>query len=231
MFKGDKFEIKVSNTTIPVVFVGGGATVLAVSEIGFEHLVYVLMPDLVFNDGYQTQDLAKDVLVDAYSGNPGNPYLPRIDFIMDTYVAGPELDKMCRIYKMPYYRDIRQSDKKAWLDMKRLHKYRADGMHQVYEEYTQDTGNDPSMTFLGNEAAKRCLALASQGLKNKALLDALLRLYVALQSKHRPGLTFEFNKRNVGVDQAGNLVLRDPVYDSDITVRIKKDRKQNANQD
>jgi hypothetical protein len=228
MFKGDMVTIKVGDSAVPMTFVGGGATVLAFSEIGKENLVYVFVPDIEFLNGDKTVDLAKDVLASAFESDPANPYLPRVEALSFTYVAGPELDKFCNIYKMPFYRDIRQSDKKAWVEMKILHKLRADGMRQVYKEYEDETGNSPSMTFLGNAAAKRTCELAKVKLskKNPALFGALERLSWATCGMGRPGLTFEFNKRNVGVDRAGNLVLRDPIYDADITVKIKRDRRE-----
>ncbi|VVB50675.1 Uncharacterised protein [uncultured archaeon] len=243
MFKGDKVRIILSDVAskgiyeeIDMCFVGGGATVLAFSEVGKESLVYAFIPRLVFLDGSEGEDTAKDTLVVAYEHAPNNPYLPRIEFLESCYVSGPELNKTCKIYKMPHYRDLRQSDHRAWVDMKILHKLRADGMRMVYDRYRAETNGSPSMTFLGNEAAKMTVELAKEKLikKNPALVEALEHLYHGIIEQGRPGLTFEFNRRNVGVDRAGNLVMRDPVYDSDITVRIKKDRKkreENGNSD
>lgn len=229
MYKGDKASLRVgsSRDEIPMTFVGGGATVLAFSEVGKENLVYLFVPNILFLDASDAEDTAKDVLVEAYTHAPNNPYLPRIEYLTYCFVGGPELGKYCKIYKMPYYRDIKQSDKKAWLDMKVLHKLRADGMRIAYDKYRKEVGKSPSMTFLGNEAAGFTVELAKEkySKKNPALVESLESLYRGIVSMGRMGLTFEFNRRNVGVDRAGNLVLRDPVYDSEITTTIKRDRR------
>jgi len=227
MYKGDKATLTVGNETIPMVFVGGGATVLAFSEVGHENLVYVFVPELVFMDGERAEDFAKDVLVEAYQSDPANPYLPRVEYLRTAFVDGPELGKVCKIFKMPHYRDLRMSDRKALVDMKILHKLRADGMRQIYDDYKCLTGNSPSMTFLGNAAAERTreLAVEKYSKKNPAMVAAIVHLEQAIFNRGQAGLTFEFNKRNIGVDKAGNLVMRDPVYDSEITVKIKRDRR------
>jgi hypothetical protein len=226
MLKGDRVTIRVGEYKVPMVYVGGGATVQAYSELGREDLVYSFIPEVIFMDGARATDMSKSALVDAHENDPANPYLPRVEAILPIYVEGPELNRLCDIYKMPFYRDVRQSDRKAWLDVKILHKLRADGMRQVYAEYEKETGSSPSLTFLGNAAAGRTVSLAKAKLKKKnpALVSALECLYESIIRYGRPGLTFEFNRRNIGVDRSGNLVLRDPVYDSEITTRLKKEK-------
>lgn len=233
MEAGDKAVVEVGNQKIPFVFVGGGGTTLAFSEEGFPSVVYLFVADLQFLDGSTDEDMSKDVLAEAYLSAPGNKYLPQIEFLKRTYVAGPELNKNCKIYKMPFYDDIEQSDAEAWLEMKVLHKLRSDGKVQVKSEYRESTGKSPSLSFLGNNAAARTLELAKLK-ENKEMAQALEAMYKSIATKARPGMTFEFNKRNIGVDNDGRIVLRDPVYDSAITVKILKDRHtereaQNAN--
>jgi hypothetical protein len=182
MLKGDRATVTVAGIQVPMVFVGGGATVLALSEVGKENLVYVFVPEVTYLNGETETDFAKTVLAVAHEADPANPYLPKVEEMQKVHVDGPELNKICNIYKMPFYRDIRQSDKKAWLDMKILHKLRADGMRQVYAEYAEETGNSPSMVFLGNAAAKRTVELAKVKLskKNPALAAALEHLCLSL---------------------------------------------------
>jgi len=221
---GDKAVIEVGNNKIPFVFVGGGGTTLAFSEEGFPSIVYLFVADLSFWDGTIAEDMSKDVLAEAYLATPGNRYLPQVEFLKKTYVAGPELNKDCKIYKMPFYNDIEKTDTEAWIEMKILHKLRSDGKVQIKNEYREATGKVPSLSFLGNKAAERSVQLAK--LKdNKEMARALEALYNAISTKNRPGITFEFNKRNIGIDNDGRIILRDPVYDSEITVKILEERK------
>lgn len=217
--------VEIGNQKIPFVFVGGGGTTLAFSEEGFPSVVYLFVADLQFNDGSTDEDMSKDILAEAYFSAPGNKYLPQIEFLKRTYVAGPELNKDCKIYKMPFYDDISESNSEAWVEMKTLHKLRSDGKVQVKNEYREAEGKTPSLSFLGNKAAERTVELAKTK-ENKEMAQALEAMYKALATKGRPGITFEFNKRNIGIDKDGRIVLRDPVYDSAITVKILRDRHE-----
>jgi len=225
MVEGDKISISIKGYTETFTFIGGGATVLCFALPSEPGVVYLFVGDLLFNDGSTDEDKAKDAMVSAYSNGKLNPYLPKIKYVTKTYVQGEELNKSCKIYKMIYYRGLERSDKEAFVTMKVLHKLRADGMKDVYEDYRKKTGKVPSLTFLGNFAAKRTLTLAKQKLKNKKLVQALALLYAGIIEQNKPGLTFEFNRQNVGVDTEGHLILRDPVYCAEISVKIKRDRR------
>ena len=225
MIKGDLVTLDFFGVQTKLIFLGAGQSVFAFQND--PEIVYLIVPEHRFKNGEVLDDLSKDVLVDAYIASKGNPYLPEISYLGADLVNGhPELDnRYSKIYKMKYYRDLTPADKALWLEMKQLHKVRADGKNAVYEAYEKKTKNNPSLTFLGNEAAKISVLLNNKHL-SITLKAALMHLYEALASKNRDGLTFEFNLRNVGVDETGHLILRDPVYDSDITVRLKNDRKE-----
>jgi len=228
METGDKVFLVANSEALSCYFVGGGATVLCFIPEGAIDTVYLFLADLSFNDGYRMIDTAKDVMVSAYNLSKENKYLPKIEFLNRAFVEGEELNKDCNVYKMKFYKDLSPSDKKAWIDMKILHKLRADGMREVLDDYRKKTGKPASLTFLGSEAAKRTVSLARTKLKkNKEMVQALESLYAGICSQSDPSLTFEFNKRNVGVDEDGHLIMRDPVYSADITVRIKADRAEN----
>jgi hypothetical protein len=109
--------------------------------------------------------------------------------------------------------------------MKQLHKVRVDGKNSVYEVQKAMGGPEPSLTFLGNKAAR--VSILMGGKLDKCLVEALTHLYDSLITKNVDGLTFEFNLRNVGLDTNDHLILRDPVYDSGITVKLKKERAEN----
>src|SRR5580658_10152312 len=124
---GTLTNIQVNGYTDIFTFIGGGATVLCYALPDALSIVYLFVADLEFNDGLQDEDRAKDVMVSAFKKGNGNIYLPKIKYINKTYAYGKELNKLCKIYKMPFYEDVQKSDKQAWVDMKVLHKLRADG--------------------------------------------------------------------------------------------------------
>jgi len=201
---------------------GAGQSVFAFTRQDDQY-VWLVVPEHKFKDGTVAEDMSKDVLVEAYKKAPDNPYLPAIEYVGADIVFGhPELDgRYSKIYKMKYYRDLTREDDSQWMEMKRLHKVRAEGKNYVYDIYTS-MGQEPSMTFLGNKAARFALIVAKK--LDPKLQEAMKLLYDALILMGKDGLTFEFNLRNVALDENNHLVLRDPVYDSDITVRIKRDR-------
>ncbi len=223
MTKGERITLEIRGDEMEYVFIGAGATVYAFrSEADWDN-VLLLIPDLKFKDGTSLEDTAKDVLVKAYSASK-NPYLPQIEYWGREVVTGhKELNRPCKMYKMPFYRDIKQADKHAWIEMKKLHKIRDVGMHEIYGIYEKATGKKPSLTFLGNKAAKVSCILAKDKL-NINLVKALRALHDAFGDLDK-SLTFEFNKTNVGIDNSGHLILRDCIYSSAITVHLKKDRK------
>lgn len=227
MIKGQKVELDFRGTKLWFRFVGAGATTYCFREIGDEKLVYLFIPDIKFKDGSSFEDTTKDSMVKAYNYNRANPYLPNLTYVARDFVGGPELNTYCKIYTVPFYRDITKKDKAQWLEMKKLHKVRDDTYHAVYDDYKKKTKEKPSMTFLGNECARAACILAKEKL-NIVLYSALKTLYDNIDKEH-VGITFEFNKKNVGInDETGHLILRDPIYDSEITVKIKEERKENA---
>ncbi len=226
MVKGQKVTLAIGSRFVDMVWVGGGATTMAYHEDGFKNTVYLIVADLAFKDGSTDIDTAKDVLVDAYNRAPRNRYLPKIEYLGRTYVSGPELDKNCKVYKMPFYRDLKMSEKALWVEVKKLHMARAKSMKYEYDAHRKATGERPSMTFLGNKAAKSAGIMAKKA-NNSELMEALACLYWAVEKNGREDLTFEFQKSNLGVDSRGHLVLRDPVYCSKISVAIKNDREEN----
>jgi hypothetical protein len=224
MIKGQKVKLEFRGNKSPFIFIGGGATTLAFSPIDDRKKVILIIPDIKFKDGTSLEDTTRDSLVKAYAYNKVNPYLPTIRYMGREFVGGPELNTFCKVYEMPFYRGIRRSDKTQWLELKLLQKVRDDSYHMVHEDYWNKFKKKPSMTFLGNEAAKAALFLAKYKL-NLLMYLALRTLYMFIDKKHL-GITYEFNKSNVGIDEySGHLVLRDATYDAEITTKIKKERR------
>lgn len=225
MIKGQKVILGIhGGLTERYKFIGAGATAYAFTKLDDGNIVYVFIPDITFKDNSSFEDTTKDTLVSAHDKNKLNPYLPEIQYIGRMFVDGPELGRMCKIYKMPFYRDIKKSDKFAWVEMKRLHKVRDDTMHQMYDIFKMTTGKKGSLTFLGNKAAKLA-CVVGKGKLNVMLWSALKSIYDNIKQGHL-GVTFEFNRKNLGIDINGHLILRDPVYDAEITVAIKNERSE-----
>jgi hypothetical protein len=224
MEKGDKVSLFFFESHQDFIFLGAGQSVFAFTMSGDDKNVWLVVPEHRFESGEIVDDVSKDVLCDAYKSGQGNSYLPEIYYVGSDIVFGhPELNGVySKIYKMKYYRDMVREDKDQWMMMKQLHKVRSDGKNSVYEIQKALGGPEPSLTFLGNKAAR--ISLSMSGKLNKSLVEALGHLYDGMVSKNRDGLTFEFNLRNVGIDGDGHLVLRDPVYDSSITVKLRKER-------
>jgi hypothetical protein len=224
MIKHDKVELEIRGQKEIYKSIGMGATTYAFIKPEDPATVFAIVPDLKFKDGTSLEDTAKDVLAKAYEKNKENPYLPKVEFVGREFVDGPEMNRPCKIYKMPFYRDLEDTDKAAWLEMKKLHKVRDDALHDLYDVYQNATGKKGSMTFLGNKAMKHACVIAKEKL-NVLLVSALMSIFESLPEGH-PGLMYEFNKKNVGIDgQTGHLILRDPVYDSEISVKIQEDRE------
>lgn len=223
MIKGQRVKLEIGGVSKPYIFIGAGATAYAFSEPERKDEVCVFIPDIKFKDGSSFEDTTKDTLVMAYSKNKLNPYLPKIAYLGHYFVGGPELNVPCKVYIMPFYRDLKKSDKFAWVEMKRLHKVRDDTMHMAYDGFKKFTGKKGSLTFLGNKAAKLACDVGKEKL-NVLLWGALKSICNNIVDGHL-GVTMEFNKKNLGIDINGHLILRDPIYDSEITVKIKEERK------
>lgn len=126
---------------------------------------------------------------------------------------------------MLYYRDLEESDMELLPEVFILQKLRSDGKIAVKDQYRRATGKKPSLSFLGKGAVKASVAMAKLKYGNAKFVEALEALKDSLDHKENPGLTFEFNRRNLGVSEEGHLILRDCVYDSKITVDILADRE------
>ena len=228
MIRGDKVTLSFFDSITEFEFLGEGQSVFAFTTTIEPGMVWLVAPEHHFRDGSVVEDASKDVLVDAYKASPKNPYLAKIEFMGADIVYGhQEINGVySKIYRMKYYRDLVREDDALWMEMKHLHKIRADGKNLVYDLQEQGGGSKPSLSFLGNEAAQASAILVNR--LGEPLAEAIKCLYSAILTKGRPGLTFEFNLRNVGVDENNHLVLRDPVFDSEITIHINKDLDEEA---
>lgn len=216
--KGTTHELNIGGNIGPYKFLGEGSFAQCFLDMADGKNVFLVVPDSEFG-----VDQSKELLVEAYDGNP---YLPKIS----KWGTSNFLNKTCRIFLMPHYRDVTVDDP-AWIEMKKLHKVRDDALNETYEKNRKATGKRGSMTFLGNKMSALVVKKAKAKKLNPQLVKALSGLYKEMV-KHGPGMAFEFNKNNIGCDDQGHLVLRDPVYDARMVVDIKKAmRKRGVKQD
>lgn len=178
--------------------------------------VYLLVPESEFGD-----DMTKEILCNVYAKNKGNPYLPEIERMGADHIFD---GVFCKVFKMPFYKDISPKDK-AWIEMKRLHKLRDDAMYEAKDKHEEKTGEDGSLTFLGNKMNKLIVKKAEEKKMDDDLVDALDDITMEIDKYKNDGIAMEFNKDNTGIDKNGHLIFRDIIYDSGMVVKIKEAHK------
>jgi hypothetical protein len=211
--KGQEVNLSIGGNTGKYRFIGEGSFAMAFLDLQDNDSVYLIVPDSEFGE-----DKAKNVLADAYFDNP---YLPKVEFFGYAQVLGKE----SRVFVMPYYQDISVKDP-AWIEVKKLHKIRDDCMHETTSMYKAKTGERGSLTFLGHDMNGRIVKRAKEKKLNPDLVKALKALHETAKKTTSPGMSFEFNKDNVGVRKDGQLILRDPLYDAEMAVEIKDAMKK-----
>jgi hypothetical protein len=225
---GDVVNLHFFDTWNDLVFIGYGQTAYAFVDTLDAEWVWLVVPEYRMASGESVSDCSKDVLCEARAMLPDNPYLPDIEYRGSDFVEGlPEVQGLyCRLYRMRHYGNlIRGQFSEAWADMKYLHSIRIKGKNSAYDEGARQGHAVQSLAFLGNEAARLTVYLS--GGVNFQLSDALKALYICIMRKSRPGLTFEFGLKDLGVDSRGHLILRDPVYDAEITSNRRKEQESN----
>lgn len=129
--------------------------------------------------------------------------IPTFELIAQgVYIRG----KYVNIWKMPYYKPIKKSDP-CWEQYKTLYNAWQDIYIPLLSAYFyKKQYNDGFM------AAEQFLQI----LEDKRIIDqemvCALEQLKTWSSCFGSGYIFEFQKRNVGVDQDGNLILRDVVF-------------------
>jgi hypothetical protein len=197
-------------------------------------VVYVLTPDDVYD---------KELLAMARDAEPQNPHLPKVEKVGETR------DQF--IYAMPLYRaPLRKGDSPAgWKDYLVLKKCREEAWRDIerkgttYEERvepippslrgmfmeerettTRRIPTRPDMTHRGYEVNEATVACAERSGVSPSTLDAL-RILVDTASNYGSSFVFEFAPRNLASDEAGNMVLLDPLFDQE-KLRAKRQRER-----
>lgn len=132
-----------------------------------------------------------------------NKHIPQMELLEQNVYIGR---KYVNVWKMPYYKPIKKSDP-CWKQYKTLY----DAWQEIYTPLISAYFYKKQYSD-GFMAAEQFLQiLEEKSIIDQDLLYALERINV-WSSCYGSGYIFEFQKRNVGVDQDGNLVLRDVIF-------------------
>jgi len=164
-------------------------------------VVYVVTPDDVYD---------KELLAMARDAEPQNPHLPRVEKVGETR------DQF--IYAMPLYRTpLRKTDSPSgWKDYTLLKTCRED----AYEHW------DPRRLVgkRGYQINEETVACAEAAGVSPSTLEAL-HILVDTAANYSDDYVFEFSPRNLATDEAGTLVLLDPLFDRE-KLQAKRQRER-----
>jgi len=173
-------------------------------------VVYVFTPDDVYD---------KELLGMAWGVEPQNPHLPKVERVGETR------DQF--IYAMPLYRaPLRKGDSpEGWRDYLVLKKCHEESWEDARRTARTRSGVMlPDMTHRGYEINEATVACAERSGVGASTLDAL-RVLVDAASNYGSSFVFEFTPRNLASDEAGNMVLLDPLFDQE-RLRLKRQRER-----
>ena len=179
---------------------GAFATAYVTTEVT-PPVVYVFTPEDVYD---------KELLAMARDAEPGNPHLPKVEKVGETR------DQF--IYAMPLYRaPLRKADSASgWQDYAILRHCRED----AYEHWDA-RGRTGKRGYRINEETVACAERAGV---SPSTLEAL-RILVDTAANYSDDYVFEFSPRNLATDDAGTLVLLDPLYDRE-KLQAKQQRER-----
>ena len=189
---------------IKIKKLGAGAFATAyVTTEATPPVVYVFTPEDVFD---------KELLAMARDAEPQNPHLPKVEKVGETR------DQF--IYAMPLYRTpLKKSDSASgWKDYAILKTCRKD----AYEHW------DPRRLVgkRGYQINEETVACADRAGVSASTLEAL-RILVDTAANYSDEYVFEFSPRNLGTDDAGALVLLDPLFDREkLQAKRQRDRRK-----
>jgi hypothetical protein len=153
-------------------------------------------------------DVVKDCIEKwADQDNKHVPVQERIDYLDDGRL----------LFKAKFYRPLMARHKTAWKQFRILEAAREEAVKQLYTMNNVGHYGDMSYrqfwTSRGHQVASLTIDLVRDELPEE-LIDALESIYGAASSAGS-GMTFEFAKRNLAIDEEENLILLDIAFDSD----------------
>jgi hypothetical protein len=159
-------------------------------------VVYVFTPEDVYD---------KELLAMARDAEPENPHLPKVEKVGETR------DQF--IYAMPLYRTpFRKADNPSgWED------------YTILKKCLEDAHWGP-VGKRGYRINEETVACAERAGVSPSTLEAL-RILVDTAANYSDDYVFEFSPRNLATDDAGSLVLLDPLYDRE-KLQAKRQRER-----
>jgi hypothetical protein len=150
---------------------------------------------------YTKNDPTKEMIAQYCEGQ----HIPVVEYVT-TFPTSGEYD--IEVYKMPFYRTIAAKDTVAWAVLKELIRVRREAVNKVAPRW-------PKRGFRwetdGIEVAQY---VADNANVPDSVKEALTTLVNGMRS-YGDSYTFEFAKRNVAVDENGDIILRDVCFDTD----------------
>lgn len=138
----------------------------------------------------------RDCLMKEAIAGINHVHVPTIEYV-DTHCE-------VTVWKMPFYQPLASKYTEAWAQAKELMRVTADANALI-----QQRNRKIHHTDLGYQMARYVCDTANIP---ELLRDALEEM-IEKAKNYGEGVTFEFSRRNLGVDEQGRLILRDVLYD------------------
>lgn len=190
MKRGDARTIAVDGKEIEATYLGKG-----------RHATAYRAGDTVYLFVFDEGEHMKEAL--ALFGPDDSPHVPKITTHEEQHARG----KYLKVYSMPFYRNITAKDADAWKILKTL----ADAAERIIRE--KYMFNEKPLHQWGQYFMNDVID-ATRGQIPDSVTEALQSIADA-GANYGMGIAFEFGKRNIGVDDAGNIVFRDIIFDSE----------------
>lgn len=192
MRRGERREITVDGKAFEAEYLGAG-----------HHARAYRAGDTVYLFVHGEGECMKDAVAEWCSDMPHVPVVKRHD---ETRVRGREY----RVYSMPYYRNVTAKDASAWAVLRTL----SEAAERIRR--AKYMGDRPLTTW-GIYFAQDVIE-DTRGKVPESVSEALTELMNA-GSNYGSGVTFEFGRRNIGVDAEGRIVFRDILFDAEKVYR------------
>lgn len=187
MRSGDSRTLTIDGNSVNATYLGKGRHATAYR---FGDTVYLYVAE----DEYM-----KDVIADGL-WDTDSPHIPKIAKHGDVMIRG----QWRKVYSMPFSRTIKASDGEAWKGLRTL----ASVAEKIFRE------RFAGKLHIEGAYYNRDIIEASTGLVAASVTDALDKLADAA-ANYGSGVSFEFGKRNIGVDADGRIVFRDILFDAE----------------
>lgn len=190
--------------------IGKGAFSVAYRDLENQEQVLIFVRDL---QDQNLQDYAKESLADwCYSDNHGAiKHLPKMEWLESEY---EEKGVFYQVFLTDFYENLSAKHKQAWTQHKQI--------KRLFDQALTSRGNNEHAL----DQTRRFLKLAEKEL-DPDLYDALIAVSDAFRNFDDP--SFDFGKRNFGVNREGVLILRDVVFCQEKMRKIWKLKAQKRN--